>query len=256
MEELNALEIRSRNVTGKPDDLNRFVGTALEFEYGATTWWTSEVYLDGQTTRYDSSSFTGFRWENRFHVFRGQHWINPVLYVEFENLTAADRALLEVVGNDTQADLTAPTRESRHDWSKSIETKLILDSRFKGWTIAENIIAEKEFGHEPWEFGYAVGISRPLSRNTNRPCGYCLGSLVAGVEAYGGLGTTNQFGFHDTSPYIGPVLAWSPGHETTVMVSPSFGVSGNSVGLLLRFGVSYEVDSFGKSVMNLFRKSH
>jgi hypothetical protein len=38
-----------------------------------------------------------------------------------------------------------------------------IASHLKGWTIAENFIAEKNVRHEPYEFGYAVGISRPLA---------------------------------------------------------------------------------------------
>ena len=32
-----------------------------EFEYGVKAWWTTELYLDGQTTFHDSTVFTGFR---------------------------------------------------------------------------------------------------------------------------------------------------------------------------------------------------
>jgi hypothetical protein len=34
MEEPGNLEITTKNVTGKPSDGNRFLGSALEFEYG------------------------------------------------------------------------------------------------------------------------------------------------------------------------------------------------------------------------------
>src|SRR5690349_20187560 len=90
MEEPGNLEIETFNVVGKPPDANRFIGSTLEFEYGATAWWTSELYLDGQSTQNDSTIFTGFRWENRFRPLMREHWINPVLYVEFED-TGADK---------------------------------------------------------------------------------------------------------------------------------------------------------------------
>ena len=41
-----------------------------------------------------------------------EHRINPVLYVEFENISGADKALLEVVGHDGQADLAGPNDEA------------------------------------------------------------------------------------------------------------------------------------------------
>ena len=106
LEEPGNLEIGVRSVTGKPRDGNRFLGAATEFEYGVKAWWTTEVYLEGQSTKKDSTLFTGFRWENRFRVLPREHWINPVLYVEFENINGANRSLLEVVDNDGQDDLS------------------------------------------------------------------------------------------------------------------------------------------------------
>jgi len=49
MEEPRNLELTTKNVTGKPRDSNRFLGTAAEFEYGVTGRWTTELYLDGES---------------------------------------------------------------------------------------------------------------------------------------------------------------------------------------------------------------
>src|SRR5215471_4417202 len=68
MEEPGNLEIATKNVTGRPADANRFLGVTTELEYGVRGWWTTEFYLDGQSTRSESTLFTGFRWENRFRV--------------------------------------------------------------------------------------------------------------------------------------------------------------------------------------------
>jgi hypothetical protein len=38
-----------------------------------------------------------------------------------------------------------------------------------------------------------------------------------------------------------------------VRVSPGFGITPASAGLILRFGISYEIDQFGRTVRNLFR---
>src|SRR2546427_13191595 len=50
LEEPGNLEIEAKNVIGAPKGGNAFAATALEFEYGVKTWWTTEIYLDGQTT--------------------------------------------------------------------------------------------------------------------------------------------------------------------------------------------------------------
>src|SRR5215472_484613 len=254
MEEPRNLELTTKNVTGTPADGNRFLGTAAELEYGVTGRWTTELYLDGQATSRENAVFTGYRWENRFRLIPREHWINPVLYLEFENINAADKALLEVVGHDGAADLAAPTAETRPEENREMEAKLILGSYYKGWTIAENFIVEKNLSHAPYEFGYAIGISRPLALAA-RPdrCTFCPENFQVGVEMYGGLGTHADFGIHETSHYVAPVLAWTLPKGTSFHISPGFGITNISAGFLLRFGVSYEIGQFGRAVSNLFR---
>ena len=253
MEEPGNLEVASKDVIGKPGNGNRFLGDATEFEYGVKGWWTTEVYLDGQATGRESALFTGYRWENRFRVISHEHWINPVLYVEFENINGADKSLLEVVNHDGKDDLTGPNSETRSEKKREIEAKLILGSYYRGWTIAENLIAEKNVRHEPYEFGYALGISRPLALAA-RPdrCNLCAENFQVGVEMYGGLGTHDDFGLHGTSHYVAPTVAWTLANGATLRVSPGFGVTNPSAHLLLRFGVSYEIDQFGRTLRNLF----
>src|SRR5579863_2133369 len=185
MEEPGNLEVATKNITGQPGIGDRFLGSALEFEYGVKGWWTSEVYLDGQATAGDSTVFTGYRWENRFRLLLREHWINPVLYTEFENINGADKTLLEVVNHDGRADLTGANADSRTEKKRELEAKLILGSHFRGWTIAENFIAEKNVRHAPFEFGYAAGVSRPLALAA-RPerCNFCPENFQAGLEIY------------------------------------------------------------------------
>ncbi|HYL15866.1 MAG TPA: hypothetical protein VEV41_22710 [Terriglobales bacterium] len=256
MEEPGNLEITTKGVTGKPAGGNRFLGSALELEYGVKGWWTTEVYVDGQTTAQDGTLFTGYRWENRFRVLPREHWINPVVYMEFENINGADKSLLEVVDNDGEGDLTAPNSESRAEKKREFEAKLILGSYFKGWTLAENFIAEKNVRHAPFEFGYAVGFSRPLALAA-RPdrCNFCPENFQAGVEMYGGLGTHEHFGLQETSHYVAPTVAWTVANGTRFTVSPTFGVTEASARFLLRFAVSYELDQFGRAARQLFRNN-
>jgi hypothetical protein len=247
MEEPGNLEVATKNVTGKPAGGNRFLGSSIELEYGLKAWWTTELYLDGQTTGRENTVFTGFRWENRFRLLPREHWINPVLYVEFENINGADRNLLEVVGHDGEEDLAELTAVARREKKRELEAKLILSSHYKGWTIAENFIAEKNVRHEPYEFGYAAGISRPLALAA-RPerCNFCPENFEVGAEVYGGLGTHDRFGFRDTSHYLAPTIAWTLANRTTFRISPGFGLTGTSAGFLLRFGISYEIPQFGR----------
>jgi len=254
MEEPGNLEIATKNATGKPADGNRFLGHSTEFEYGVRGWWTSELYLDGQVTSGEGALFTGYRWENRFRLLPREHWINPVLYVEFENINGADKSLLEIVNHDGAADLNTPNSDARQEKKREVEAKLILGSYFRGWTIAENFVAEKNVHHEPFEFGYAVGVSRPLALAA-RPdrCNFCRENFQLGVEMYGGLGTNTELGFRETAHYVAPTVGWTLANGTTFKVSPVFGVTDASARFLLRFGVSYEIAQFGRTVQRLFR---
>ena len=146
LEEPGNLEIESKTTLGQPDDANRFGAMNVEFEYGVLAWWTTELYLDGQNTANESNLFTGFRLENRFRPLMREHFINPVIYVEYEGITAADKMLLEVVGHDGQADLAEPNDDTRAEQEHEAELKLILSSNVKDWNISENFIAEKNLG--------------------------------------------------------------------------------------------------------------
>jgi hypothetical protein len=242
LEEPGNLEIETKTALARPDGSNHFGATAFELEYGAKAWWTSELYLDGQATSRDSTVFTGFRLENRVRPLMREYLINPVLYVEFEDISGADKAILEVVGHDGQPDLASPNGEARREHKHEGELKLILSSNLKSWNISENFIAEKNLGHAPWEFGYAVGAARPLrTLSSGRECTFCLDKFVAGVEAYGGLGDTWDLSLHNTSDYIAPLLGWQLPHSVRLSFSPGFGLTSSSLSRVYRTGLAVEV---------------
>jgi hypothetical protein len=253
LEEPGSLEIETKSTTGKPTDGNRFGTGVLELEYGTRAWWTSELYLEGQTTAKESTVFTGFRIENRVRPMMLEHWINPVLYFEFEDINGANKSLLEVVGHDGNDDLTGSNGEGRAEKKREVEFKLILSSNAKGWNFSENVIAEKNIKHAAWEFGYALATSRPLRLSGGiSASAFALQNFSAGAELYGGLGDRDSFGLHKTAHYFGPSLSWSIPGGPTVTVSPNFGLNDYSAPVLYRFGAAYEVGQlsrfFGKGV--------
>jgi hypothetical protein len=253
MEEPGNLEIGVNSVQGKPHNGNLFLGAWTELEYGTKAWWTTEFYLEGQATQHESAIFTGFRLENRIRPFSGEHRVNPVLYVEFED-TSANKTLQEVVGFDSQDDHAVPNDVARRERKYEIETRLILGSDFRGWNISENFIGEKNLAGGPWEFGYAIGVSRPLALAASpRPCSLCRENFRVGVEFYGGLGDWNRFTARGTSQYLGPGFCWELPGGTTFRVSPTFGLTAQSHSFLLRFGVSHEIPRFDRQVRRWFR---
>ncbi len=256
LEEPGNLEIAYSSTFATQRVGNDFHSFWSEFEYGATAWWTTEFYLDGQTTFNDSTVFTGFRWENRFRPLKHEHRINPILYVEYERINGADKIMKEVEGHDVESDALVTNAEARNEIKNELEFKLILSSTFKGWNFAQNTLAAKNLANSPWEFGYALGASRPLALKASpRACSFCPQNFVAGAEMYGGLGDRHNFGLRDTSHYLAPVLAWNLPSGWTLRASPGFGLNDNSHKLLLRWGVSREISGFGGMIGHLFRDS-
>jgi hypothetical protein len=253
MEELDSLEVSFNGTVGPPSGINPFVANWLEFEYGARHWWTTAFYVDWQHTKHEGSLFTGWRFENRFRPFLEEHWINPVLYVEYEHLNGADKTMKEVVGFDGIEDFRVPNSEARQELEHELDTKLILSSEVKGFNIAENIIGEKNLRGGKWKFGYALGVSRPLATTLSKThCLFCRERFIAGLEMYGGVGVWGNITLQGTSHYLAPVIAWTVSSETTLRFSPGWGLTDDSLNHIYRFSVSHEIDDFGRRLGKLF----
>jgi hypothetical protein len=253
MEEPGSLEVEYFSNFGTQRAGNDFHAFWMEFECGAAAWWTTELYLDGQTTFNEGTLFTGFRFENRIRPLKHEHFINPVLYIEYENTSGADKILKEIEGHDVEADNGEPNSLARHDHNHELEFKLLLSSTHKGWNFVENTIATTNLSNDPWEFGYALGASRPLKlKATPKRCNWCGENFIVGAEMYGGLGDRHSFGLGDTSHYLAPVAAWNLPSDWTLRISPGFGLNDNSHRFLLRWGLSREFSGFGDLVGRLF----
>jgi len=227
---------------------SRYVAPYLELEYGLRAWWTTELYLEGQSTRYDSTVFTGWRWENRWRPLSQEHRINPVLYLEFEDINEASRIQKEFIGHLGDGGLRNAALRRQRD--RELEGKLILSSTRGNWEFAENLILEKNLSAaEGVELGYSLGVARPLGGLAGaNPCGFCRENLTVGLELSGGLGSTHDFGLRDTPQYLSPVLAWRLGDDASLRLAPSFGLRRGSAPFLLRLGYSYEWRGFGPTM--------
>src|SRR5439155_4219381 len=175
-------------------------------------------------TNGDSTVFTGWRWENRYKPLKREHWINPVLYLEYEDLNEVSRIQKEVEGGgpdlSSRNALLTPIRD--HE----LEGKLILSSDYHDWNIAENFIVAKNFSQsEGLELGYAFGVSHALATlASGANCRFCRENFMLGAEMYGGLGSTLDFALHDTAHYIAPVISWTFTDNLTLRFSPGFGL--------------------------------
>jgi hypothetical protein len=240
--------------TGVPRSGQRaYIAPFAELQYGVNRWWTSELYLEGQSTAGDSTIFTGWRLESRFRPLAAEHAINPVFYLEYENINEGSRIQKEIVG---KAPLDfEPNSELRQAHAHELEAKLILSSDVKHWNIAENFIVERNLSQEEgFEFGYAFATSRRLTQSVSpHPCRLCRENFVAGVEFYGGVGSTKSLGLQQTAHYAAPVLAWAISDKSTLSLSPAMGLTRYSNPVLLRVGYSYEIRGFRNKLRRLFR---
>ncbi len=253
MEEPGNLDIETSATSSVPRSGQRFhLAPYLELEYGLTAQWTTELYLEGDSALGDSTVFTGWRFENRYKPLKREHWINPVLYLEYENLSEASRIQKEIEGGGP--DLTSSHRVLAGARAHELETKLILSSDYHDWNISENFVAAKNFSKsEGIEFGYAFGVSRPLARlASGENCRFCRENFIVGAEMYGGLGSTLEFSPRGSVHYVAPAVSWAIGDNSTLRLSTGFGLTQKSNPVLLRFGYSYEIQSFGSRISKFF----
>lgn len=246
LEETGNLEVAVASTTGFPKaGQPGYFAPWLELEYGVKGWWTTELYLEGVATRGNGSGFTGWRWENRFRPLKNEHRINPVLYVEYEDVNEASRIQKEIVGSGSLP--FEPIAELRREHAHELEGKIILSSAARGWNIAENFIVEKNLSEdEGFEFGYSVGVSRSLGAlAAATPCALCRESVVAGVELYGALGSSDDWGLKHTRHVIAPAIGWRLPGGSLLKASTGFGLTETSDRYLLRVAWAREISIKG-----------
>lgn len=134
LEEPGNLEVEYFSTFGTHRGGNDFAAYWIEFEYGVEAWWTTEFYLDGQTAFGDSTIFTGFRWENRINPLRREQFVNPVFYLEYEQINEADKIIKEVEGHDIEFDHALSNALARQTLDHELEFKLLLSKPSKGGT--------------------------------------------------------------------------------------------------------------------------
>jgi len=252
MEEPGNLEIESSSTFGVPrQGQAAYIAPYLELEYGLTARWTTELYAEGQSSWGDSAVFTGWRWENRYKLLSREHWINPVLYLEYEDLNEASRIQKEVEGGGQ--DLSSPNRELVGEHAHELEAKLILSGDYHDWNVAENFIVAKNFSRaEGISFGYAFGVSHPLATlASGEKCRWCKENFTVGGEMYGGLGSTMGFGVRNTAHYLAPVMSWLISDSSSLRFSPAIGLTHESSALLFRFSYVYEIQGIGGKISRL-----
>lgn len=249
-----ALGIATYAVAGVPKGGNGFLGSEMEFEYRATKWWGTSIVLHGQSTLGESTLFTGYSWENKFKLApAGTFFLNPVLVFKWEDLSGADKSVAEIEGHASTEDFTTPNAVAHQTREHEVEMKLILSRDYRAWNFSGNMVAAKEWSDEPWQFGYSLGVSRPLSaREKDKGCNLCSRAFSAGMEFYGGLGDAHQFGLSNTSHYLGPAISWELANGVAFKAAPNFGLTRESQHAFVHFAMIYDIPDFKDHVRKWF----
>jgi len=225
----------------------------LEIEHGVTDYWTTALYFEGVKIDGEDYEFGGFRFENRVRLFDYGHFLNPVLYVEYEYLKPEHRYIRAVTG---RTDEDEGEEEGEEKAEHEIESRLILGHDFTDrLNLAFNWINETNLESGKWEFGYATGLNLTLYEAEDDEGGERSGhfhstncdieELILGIELYGGLGDTVLGLTADpdrTKQYLGVNLRAELEHHIQFGIGGAFGLTGDSENAILRLVAGYEFE--------------
>jgi hypothetical protein len=163
-------------VDGGPS--SRGMREMIELEYGITDRWDAALYNMLDITSGDTESgYAGFKVETRYRpADRGEWFVDPVLYLEFQQLY-------------------------RGDANQKAEAKLILAKDIGNVNIAGNLAVEEErLTDATWntEVEYAAGASYALSP-----------AWILGAEVFGKAEKEMDEIGHRS--WAGPTLSWAGG---------------------------------------------
>ena len=197
--EINVFSDFSNAVGGDP----HYAAQLLEIERALTDRWETALYLEGDKIDGEGYDFAGWRLESRYRLFEYGTFLNPVLYVEYENLKTDHKYLLEVTGRTDTPEGDATTKHE-------IESKLILGQDLTNkLDVAFNWINETNVDTGRWEFGYALGFNYAFVGEADQEAGehkhkeqphltsrsdWDLKEVKIGGELYGGLGDSTRWG--------------------------------------------------------------
>lgn len=231
-------------------DEPNYTAQLYEIEYGVTDLWTASLYLESAKTFEDGGSydFASFRFENRVRLFKDETLLNPVLYVEYEQIEPESRYVLSAAG---RTDTPEGPEETEHE----IETRLILSHDFSSnFNVAFNTIQEIKLDNGVWSFGYAAGLNYVFFRSFDAAAPdvsatqsnpFELNKLTLGLEAFGGLGDSVKGLTLDgdkTEQYIGVALRADFKNNFHVGAGGAFGLTQESEDAIFRLTAGYEFE--------------
>ena len=202
------------------DGFGTYMSHMVELEYSPFHQFATEFMIEWfEDFETSDAKFTGFRWESRYRIFKKEVPLNPMLYLEYEDLDPATRYKMEVSGW-----IDPPYAETggEPDRERILETRLVLSQDFGPVNVAFNWINETDLenGHTP--FGYSLGAMWMLHHHEEHEHEKTKSSeekeeeeehgegVGLGLELYGALGDTKSFGLTPSRQehYVGPIFMY------------------------------------------------
>lgn len=238
---------------GKPNA--DYSAQLLEIEYGVTDRLTTALYFEGVDLDGQNYDFGSWRFETRYRLFEyGTVFLNPVLYVEYEQPEPEHRFIRSVTG---RTDGGEEGEEDEKGTEHELETKLLLGHDFSDrFNVAFNWINEVNLDNGNWSFGYALGFNYTLFHSEIEEDaaeekehfgsgGWELEKVKLGGELYGGLGDDSlglTLDSDKTKQYIGLNLQGEFENHISFGVGGAIGLTSDSEDAILRLLVGYEFE--------------
>ena len=242
----------ARDVRGAPP----YSSQMLMIERAMTDRWETELMMEGQKTSGEEYQYTGWRWENRYRLFEYGTFLNPGLYVEYENLKPTTKYVMEISGR------TDRPEDPERNTERILETRLILGQDFGdklsmsfNW-INETDVFTRTAGRT--DFGYALGLNYMMynadggkannhGTHKHRPAAadgqWAIAHVKLGAELFGSLGDTSlglTANPDVTEHYAGLNVMTHLRNGLHFMIGGAVGLTEVSQRGLVRFGVGYE----------------
>lgn len=236
------------------DGQKDYASQMVEFEWNVTDRFVSELMIESFADSGGEKRFTGFRWENRFRLFKDEVFLNPMVYMEYEHLKRATRYKMETSGW-IDAPYLEPAGESLDPNAdeRIMETRVVLSEDFGPTNVAFNWINETDLKRGRTDFGYSFGVMYNVGSDTHEGHhghggthreGLFSGFRFAGLgaELFGGLGDDRKLDVRlkRQEHYAGPVAMLHLSEDLMLHIGVAAGLSRSSDKILVRLALGFE----------------
>lgn len=237
---------RKREEDGQGD----YFSQMMELKYNPTNRLALEFMWEWfQDMEKGTGKLTGFRYEVRYRLFADEVPLNPMVYVEYENLHPSTRYKMEVSGWVDPPYAEVPHVEPARE--KIMESRLILSQDFGSWNIAFNWINESDLQSGRNAFGYSTGIFYRIHEKVSHEghAGHMeqehpglVRPMFVSFEFFGALGDDRRLGFQPSrqEQYFQPGITFHLGRASMLTIGYAMGLSKSSDDLMrLNWGYKF-----------------